>query len=33
MAAFLKKRWPKEEDVADIVQESFLRLSNYPQSD
>lgn len=28
--AFIRGRWPKEQDVADIVQESFLRLSQYP---
>lgn len=28
--AFLSGRWPKEQDIADIVQEAFLRLSQYP---
>lgn len=28
--AFIRGRWPKEQDVADVVQESFLRLSQYP---
>ena len=28
--AFISGRWPREQDVADIVQESFLRLSEYP---
>ena len=28
--AFISGRWPREQDVADIVQESFLRLSQYP---
>ena len=28
--AFIIGRWPREQDVADIVQESFLRLSQYP---
>jgi RNA polymerase sigma factor (sigma-70 family) len=27
---FIRTRWPRELDVADIVQESFLRLSEYP---
>lgn len=31
ITAFLTKRWPAEQDIADIVQESFLRLSQYPQ--
>jgi len=30
ISAFLSGRWPKQQDVADIVQESFLRLSQYP---
>jgi RNA polymerase sigma factor (sigma-70 family) len=30
ITAFLSRRWPKEQDIADIVQESFLRLSQYP---
>lgn len=30
VSAFLSGRWPKEQDVADIVQEAFLRLSHYP---
>ena len=28
--AFLSRRWPREQDIADIVQEAFLRLSQYP---
>lgn len=31
VTAFLSRRWPKEQDIADIVQESFLRLSQYPE--
>lgn len=27
---FVRSRWPKEQDVADIIQESFLRLSQTP---
>ena len=30
VSAFLISRWPKQQDIADIVQESFLRLSQYP---
>jgi RNA polymerase sigma factor (sigma-70 family) len=30
VSAFLSGRWPKQQDVIDIVQESFLRLSQYP---
>jgi RNA polymerase sigma factor (sigma-70 family) len=30
VGAFVRGRWPGEPDVADIVQESFLRLSQYP---
>ncbi len=28
--AFIRKSWPRESDVADVVQESFLRLTEYP---
>jgi len=28
---FVRSRWPKEQDVTDIVQETFLRLSQYPE--
>ncbi len=31
VSSFVRGRWPREPDVADIVQESFLRLSQYPQ--
>lgn len=27
---FVRSHWPKEQDVADIIQESFLRLSQTP---
>jgi RNA polymerase sigma factor (sigma-70 family) len=30
MTAFIRGRWPGENDVDDIVQESFLRLSQCP---
>jgi RNA polymerase sigma factor (sigma-70 family) len=30
LSTFLTGRWPKQQDVVDIVQESFLRLSQYP---
>ncbi|QFY43084.1 RNA polymerase sigma factor [Candidatus Methylospira mobilis] len=30
MTAFIRGRWPGETDVDDIVQESFLRLSQCP---
>jgi RNA polymerase sigma factor (sigma-70 family) len=30
---FVRGRWPREQDVADIVQEAFLRLSQYPHLD
>jgi RNA polymerase sigma-70 factor (ECF subfamily) len=30
VSAFLSRRWPREQDIADIVQEAFLRLSQYP---
>lgn len=30
IGAFVRGRWPKEPDVGDIVQETFLRLSQYP---
>lgn len=33
VGAFVRGRWPKEPDVGDIVQESFLRLSQYPEPD
>lgn len=29
IGAFVRGRWPKEQDVTDIVQETFLRLSQY----
>ncbi len=29
VSAFISGRWPKLQDVSDIVQESFLRLSQY----
>ncbi len=28
--AFIRGRWPREQDVDDIMQESFLRLSQVP---
>lgn len=31
ISAFLRGRWHNEADVADIVQESFLRLSEYQE--
>lgn len=31
MGAFVRGRWPREPDVNDIVQEAFLRLSQYPE--
>lgn len=31
VGAFVRGRWPKEQDVSDIVQETFLRLSQYPE--
>lgn len=31
ISAFVRGRWPREQDVADIVQEAFLRLSQYPE--
>ncbi|MBS3954569.1 MAG: RNA polymerase sigma factor [Methylomicrobium sp.] len=31
MGTFISLRWPREDDVCDIVQESFLRLSLLPQ--
>lgn len=31
LSAFIRGRWPGEPDVSDIVQESFLRLSQYPE--
>lgn len=31
IGAFVRGRWPKEQDVADIVQETFLRLSQYAE--
>lgn len=30
VSAFIRGRWPKEQDVDDIMQESFLRLSQIP---
>lgn len=33
VSAFIRSRWPKEPDVADIVQETFLRLSQYSDPD
>jgi len=30
VSAFIRGRWPKEQDVDDIMQESFLRLSQAP---
>ena len=33
VSAFLSQRWPKEQDIADIVQEAFLRLSQYSNPD
>ncbi len=33
VGAFVRGRWPKEPDIGDIVQESFLRLSQYAESD
>ncbi|MCK9395815.1 MAG: sigma-70 family RNA polymerase sigma factor [Methylobacter sp.] len=30
VSAFIRGRWPKEQDVDDIMQESFLRLSQVP---
>ena len=29
VSAFIRGRWPREQDVDDIMQESFLRLSQY----
>jgi RNA polymerase sigma-70 factor (ECF subfamily) len=29
IGAFVRGRWPREPDVTDIVQETFLRLSQY----
>lgn len=31
VTAFVRGRWPKEQDVTDIVQEAFVRLSQYPK--
>lgn len=31
VSAFVRGRWPKEQDVNDIVQDAFLRLSQYPE--
>lgn len=31
VSAFVRGRWPREPDVNDIVQETFLRLSQYPE--
>lgn len=33
VSTFISGRWPKEPDVADIVQETFLRLAQYPNPD
>jgi RNA polymerase sigma factor (sigma-70 family) len=33
MGAFIRKRGSDEQDVADIVQESFVRLSQYSQAE
>ena len=30
VSAFIRGRWPREQDVDDIMQESFLRLSQAP---
>jgi RNA polymerase sigma factor (sigma-70 family) len=30
VSAFIRGRWPKEQDADDIMQESFLRLSQVP---
>ncbi|WP_333879084.1 RNA polymerase sigma factor [Methylobacter sp.] len=30
VSAFIRGRWPREPDVDDIMQESFLRLSQVP---
>jgi len=30
VSAFIRGRWPREQDVDDIMQESFLRLSQVP---
>ena len=30
LSSFIRHRWPKEQEVDDIVQESFLRLSQSP---
>jgi len=30
---FITARWPRDQDTADIVQETFLRLSQYPDLD
>lgn len=30
VSAFIRGRWPREQDVDDIMQESFLRLSQIP---
>ena len=31
ISAYVRGRWPKEQDVNDIVQDAFLRLSQYPE--
>ncbi|AEG01273.1 RNA polymerase sigma factor [Methylomonas methanica] len=31
--AFIRSRWPREPDVADIVQETFLKLSQYGETE
>jgi RNA polymerase sigma factor (sigma-70 family) len=30
LGGFVRGRWPREQDVTDIIQESFLRLSQTP---
>jgi len=30
VSAFIRGRWPREQDIDDIMQESFLRLSQIP---
>ena len=31
LKAFIQKRWPKEQDVDDLVHEAFLRFAQYPE--
>ena len=33
ISAFIRKRGSNEQDVEDIVQESFIRLAQYPQAE